>query len=145
MQNQGLMKLRRQAISFLLQLKLARRIAHLFLMLHNVSYKYATLFSIYAEPDKLHPKHRLMRYHEWFVQKLQPDWNVLDVGCGNGALAYDLKYNAASIMGIDINEKNIQRAQEQLAKEGVTYNRGDVTQHSFDRPIDAFVLSNVLE
>lgn len=124
---------------------LARRIVKTALHLHNWSYRLAGRYSQCLEPDGLHPKHRLMKYHEWFMARLQPDWQVLDIGCGNGALAYDLKECCAAVVGIDINPKNVELAQSRFAREGISYFCGDATKWEFTEKFDAIVLSNVLE
>ena len=72
---------------------------------HNISYQLSGILSAQIEPDKLHPKHRLMKYHDWFSSRLESDWNVLDIGCGNGALAFDMKASCRSVLGIDIEKK----------------------------------------
>lgn len=115
------------------------------LKLHNLSYRIVGRFSQKLESDSLHPKHRLMRYHDWFVSKLKSEWHVLDIGCGNGALAYDLIDACSSVLAIDINEKNIDRAQREHSRRGITYICGDATVFSFPVNYDAIVISNVLE
>ncbi|MFZ5759338.1 MAG: class I SAM-dependent methyltransferase [Thermodesulfobacteriota bacterium] len=112
---------------------------------HNFSYRVAGRFSPVLEPDGVHPKHRLMRYHDWFTERLMPAWHVLDVGCGNGALAVDLKAVCCSVVAIDINPANIAKAQKKFAGEGISYLCGDATTYRFERGFDAIVLSNVLE
>ncbi len=124
---------------------LARRIVKMALHLHNWSYHLAGRYSQCLEPDGLHPKHRLMRYHEWFKERVKPHWQVLDIGCGNGALACDLKECCAAVVGIDINPRNIEIAKSQFSREGITYLCGDATRWEFTEKFDAFVLSNVLE
>jgi hypothetical protein len=32
----------------------------------------------------IHPKHRLMKYHDFFVNRVQREERVLDIGCGIG-------------------------------------------------------------
>ena len=112
---------------------------------HNLTYRVAGMFSQCLEADGLHPKHRLIKYHDWFMQHLRQDWHVLDVGCGNGALTYDLKDRCASVFAIDMNLENIDRAKLQFSKEGIVYVHGDATQYPFEQKFDALVLSNVLE
>src|SRR3954453_14949151 len=52
----------------------------------------------------VHAKHRIMRYHDFFVERVREGGRVLDVGCGKGELAYDLAERArASVTGIDRN------------------------------------------
>ena len=114
-------------------------------ILHNKSYQLCGILSPAHEPDGLHPKHRLMKYHEWFVKRLQKNWKVLDIGCGNGALAYDLRSRCAFVLGIDINPDNIRIARTQFAREGINYVCGDAKQINFQEKFDAIVLSNLLE
>lgn len=131
--------------NFLSRPFLARRIVKTALHLHNWSYRLAGQYSQFLEPDRLHPKHRLMRYHEWFTARVKPHWQVLDIGCGNGALAYDLKGCCAVVVGIDMNLSNLEIAQSRFSRKGITYLYGDATQWEFAEKFDAIVLSNVLE
>lgn len=124
---------------------LTKSIIKVVLKTHNRSYHLAGKLSPYLESNGLHPKHRLIKYHDWFARQLNKDWNVLDVGCGNGALTYALKANCASIIGIDINSNNIEKACSQFSREGITYVCGDAVAHQFPKKFDAIILSNVLE
>lgn len=96
--------------------------------------------------EGLHPKHRLMRYHDFFVDRLHRDETVLDIGCGLGALAFDLADKAgAKVTAIDMNEKSIRRAREKFAHPNVEYIAGDALKDLPDRRFDVVVMSNVLE
>ncbi|OQX53418.1 MAG: hypothetical protein B5M53_06965 [Candidatus Cloacimonas sp. 4484_209] len=86
---------------------ITRRLVKWLLILHNNSYHLCSMLSTALEPDGLHPKHRLMKYHDWFLSHIDREWTVLDVGCGNGALTYDLAGKAKRVIGIDINSNNI--------------------------------------
>lgn len=66
--------------------KIYRTLVKFALRLHNFSYKLSTKFAIKSEGG-LHPKHRLMDYHRFFVDAVQPNDMVCDIGCGNGALS----------------------------------------------------------
>ena len=83
-----------------------RILAKFALRLHNLSYKLSSQFSVKAE-NGLHPKHRLMNYHHFFVDNINERDKVLDIGCGNGALTLDLAKKAKTVVGIDLNEDNI--------------------------------------
>lgn len=72
------------------RLFLAGRLVKLLLKLHNFSYKGIGFLSQYLEADCIHPKHRIMGYHEWFIKHINSNWFVLDIGCGNGALTFDI-------------------------------------------------------
>lgn len=115
------------------------------LKIHNFSYQIAGLLSPEMETNGLHPKHRLLKYHHWFSERLQQNWDVLDIGCGNGALAYDIKTSCRSVTGIDINSDNIDKANKSFSRKGVTYICGDALRYEFRTNFHAIILSNVLE
>ena len=93
----------------------------------------------------IHPKHRLMNYHQFFVDNVDPPDDVLDIGCGNGFLTYDIAKKARSVTAMDLNEKNIEFAKRNFNKENIEYICGDVTKFDFKGRWDVITLSNVLE
>jgi 2-polyprenyl-3-methyl-5-hydroxy-6-metoxy-1,4-benzoquinol methylase len=94
----------------------------------------------------VHPKHRLTRYHDFFVQRVGHGERVLDVGCGKGELAHDLaELGGASVVGIDILPEKIAFARERFAHPRVEYVEADVYEFESGERFDAVVLSNVLE
>lgn len=113
------------------------------LRLHNWSYRWSGLLSRSVEPDRLHPKHRIMNYHDWFVREIEPHWAVLDIGCGAGALAADVVKKCPNYVGIDISESNLQEARRRAP--GLKFISGDATEYPFENRFDAILLSNVLE
>lgn len=114
------------------------------LKIHTLSYNYISFFSIAAE-DGLHPKHRLMNYHKFFVDNINKGDVVLDIGCGNGALTYDVAKKAEHVYGIDINVENIEHAQKSYNANNITYIIGDAINYEFNKKVDVIILSNVLE
>ena len=114
------------------------------LKLHNFSYKLSSRFAIKAEGG-LHPKHRLMDYHKFFVDNIKQNNIVLDIGCGNGALTYDIAKKAKEVVGIDLNKNNIAIAEEKYSAPNTEYLVGDVTTDLPNKKYDAIILSNVLE
>ena len=95
--------------------------------------------------DGVHPKHRLLNYHQFFCGRISADESVLDIGCGYGALANSIGKTGASVTGIDYNEKSLAKARETFSHPNVTFLFGDVLQTDFDDPFDVVVMSNVLE
>lgn len=94
----------------------------------------------------IHTKHRHMCYHDFFINRIQAKARVLDIGCGIGAVAYDVADKAgAEVVGIDLNAENIAKAQQQYAHPGVTYQVGDVLKDLPPGAFDVIILSNVLE
>jgi len=116
----------------------------LVLRLHNIFYKLASKFAVYSEKG-LHPKHRLMNYHQFFVDNIKEGDVVLDIGCGNGALAYDLSRKAKRVVAIDMIPANVKIAKDRYGASNVEYIIGDATKYKFLEKFDCIVLSNVLE
>lgn len=116
----------------------------IFIWLHNFSY---TLLSslVVRTNDGVHPKHRIMRYHEFFTNQITSTDTVLDIGCGYGAVAHDLSKKAGRVIGIDFSTPNIEKARRRFKNENLEYIIGDATTYKFDTVFDAVVLSNVLE
>jgi len=112
------------------------------LKFHNLFYGLAGLISQKLEPDKLHPKHRILDYHKWFIDNIRPEWSVLDMGCGNGALTAAISRHCRKALGVDISKKNISQAEKRSNAEFIC---ADVREFPFDKSFDAIILSNVLE
>jgi SAM-dependent methyltransferase len=94
----------------------------------------------------IHTKHRHTRYHEFFTSRIHEGEQVLDVGCGNGALSKDIAESAtATVLAVDLQKKNIETAREHYAHPRVTYLQGDALQELPRHKFDVVVLSNVLE
>ncbi len=109
---------------------------------HNLFYGLAGYLAQHLEATGLHPKHRLLDYHRWFMDNIESGWSVLDVGCGNGALTRDLAKRCKKVVGIDISPVNIAKAKEISQADFIC---ADATAHKFNGKFDCVVLSNVLE
>ena len=97
----------------------------------------------------IHPKHSLMKYHDFFISRIKDGSKVLDVGCGIGMVSMNVakKLTKSSIIGIDINKKNIMQANELLNKsnlKNVKFIYGDINDQK-DINAEYVILSNVLE
>jgi SAM-dependent methyltransferase len=99
-----------------------------------------------AYDDGVHAKHRLTRYHDFFVERVRAGERVLDVGCGKGELAYDIAERAgATVVAVDASPWMLEFARERFAHPRVTYVHADGIDYAPDEPVDVAVLSNVLE
>ena len=93
----------------------------------------------------IHPKHRLMDYHRFFIERLKRSDRVLDVGCGYGAVSFSMAQAGALVTGVDIDEKNIPMARERYKHINLDFVHGDVTRDLPNGVFDVIVMSNVLE
>ncbi len=94
-----------------------------------------------------HPKHRLTRYHWFFIDRIKDGERVLDVGCGYGAVARSIALERphCRVTGIDMDESRLAQAQTSRNPPNLDFVLGDATS---DGPLgswDVIVLSNVLE
>lgn len=85
------------------------------------------------------------------IDLIEPDKDVIDVGCGTGRFSYLAKEKCRSILGIDLSLRNIQRAQYTLSKNPssrITFMHksiGEVTGRHFDYAVLTFVIHEVDE
>jgi len=94
----------------------------------------------------VHAKHRLMQYHDFFVDRVKPDERVLDIGCGYGAVAYSVASRAhAMVTGMDLNADNIAKAGRLFQHPNLTFMQGDVLKDLPENSVDVVMLSNILE
>ena len=116
----------------------------IFCWINNFSYKILSFLAI-RENDGIHPKHKILNYHQFFLDNISANDIVLDIGCGNGLVDIDLANKAKQIIGIDINKLNIEKAQKNCNKPNIKYICADATAYDFKEKIDSIILSNVLE
>jgi ubiquinone/menaquinone biosynthesis C-methylase UbiE len=94
----------------------------------------------------VHAKHRIMRYHDFFVDRVNEGESVLDVGCGKAELAHDLVERAGvTVTGIDVNRAALDFAREHFASSRLQLVESDARTWEPGRSFDVIVLSNVLE
>lgn len=70
----------------------------------------------------------------------------MDIGCGNGALAYDIAVKAgACVLGIDLDAEKISAAQARFQHVRLEFRVGNALLDLPDDSFDVAVLSNILE
>jgi len=113
---------------------------------HNKLYHLAGFFAI-ALNDGQHPKHRILRYKEWFVDRINHDWVVVDVGSNTGSMAALIAAKAKHVYGIEIIPELCDIAREKYHEENLDFITADATTFDYSNclPIDCITLSNVLE
>jgi len=98
-----------------------------------------------AHDGGIHTKHRHMKYHDFFTGRINKDDRVMDIGCGIGAVAYDVSKVAAQVVGMDFNADSIRTARERYQNPNLTFRVGDALKPLPDERFSVVILSNVLE
>jgi SAM-dependent methyltransferase len=115
------------------------------LQLYDDAYHGVDLGAI-AYDEGVHAKHRLTRYHDFFVERIHEGERVLDVGCGKGELAYDIaERSRAQVVAVDASPWMLEFARQRFAHPNVTFVQADAVGYTPDEPVDVAILSNVLE
>jgi len=94
-----------------------------------------------------HPKHRLTRYHDFFIERIADGARVLDVGCGYGAVARSIARSrpSATVLGVELDEGRLAAAKAAANPPNLSFARADATVALPPGPWNVVVLSNVLE
>lgn len=117
-----------------------------FLFRHEASLVHVLTRNAMKYDKGVHPKHRLTRYHDFFVKRIGPNERVLDIGGGYGVLAKDIaERSGARVTVIDLDAKNIETAREKFSHERVEHHVGDALTELPQGDFESIVLSNVLE
>ena len=100
----------------------------------------------YGTGRQIHPKHRLISYHMFFISKINQHENILDLGCGYGAVAFSIAQAIQGmVLGIDINPDYIAKAKAQFSLKNRQFEVGDGCHLAAMKGFETIVLSNVLE
>lgn len=137
-------------IKFFLKLVLSKKSSIILIRVLNfINKKIYSLITNLAENiegENKHPKHRIMKYREWFASYLNNDMNVLDVGSNNGHMAYFLSNYSKNIYGIELSSSMVDVANKIHKKENIEYICADATTYDYEnKKIDCVTMSNVLE
>lgn len=99
-----------------------------------------------AYGNGLHTKHRHTRYHDFFTGRIHAGERVLDIGCGNGAVAHEVAVkSAARVVAFDLEPLNIEKAMRDFPHQNISYHVGDALHEIPESGFDVVILSNVLE
>jgi 2-polyprenyl-3-methyl-5-hydroxy-6-metoxy-1,4-benzoquinol methylase len=136
--------------SLILRVLMNKRIAPIALRwvmkLHNALYDLSGSLAVIVNGGK-HPKHRLLRYQEWFRDHIEPSWVVIDVGSNTGDMTALLADKARHVYGIEIVPDLAELARRNHVATNLEFLTGDATAFDYSscQPIDCVTLSNVLE
>ena len=97
--------------------------------------------------DGVHPKHELTKYHDFFIENIKNGDNILDIGCGYGAVSKSIAHskNKSQIIGIDYDDQKLDQAMENNNYKNLKFMNLDATKTIPDGNWEVIILSNVLE
>jgi len=95
----------------------------------------------------VHPKHRLMRYHDFFVERTPPDARVLDIGCGYGAVSRSIatRVKGSTVVGVEMDRARLAQARAGEVPANLSFVEADARRNLPAGRWRVVVLSNVLE
>ncbi len=114
------------------------------LITDNLTYRLISQMAVKYNHNE-HPKHRIMHYHQFFLNNIPQGSKILDLGCGNGALTRDLAQKAKYILAIDQNRKSIIWAKKNYNAPNIEYREKNIINFTNHQKFDVIILSNVLE
>ncbi len=113
------------------------------------NYSYVLIKKFLIAPGGIHPKHKIMNYKNFFVNNVEKDETVLDVGCFYGEISFPVAKKAKNVVGIEINEEKTKKAESKNDLDNLKFICGDATKYDFSKlgigKFDKIILSNVLE
>ena len=100
-----------------------------------------------ASGKGIHPKHRLTRYHDFFIERTSDADSVLDVGCGYGAVARSVAraHPGAKVVGVDYDKGRLAQARNSDNPANLSFVESDATKSVPEGVWTVVILSNVLE
>ena len=117
------------------------------LLLHTYLYKIITLLAIRYE-NGIHPKHGILKYKEWFLNLINKDDIVLDIGSNTGNMPILFSSKCKKVYGIEIEKSHHEIASERSKDiKNIELFNYDATKFNYDNidKISIVTLSNVLE
>ena len=122
-----------------------RRAVRELLVTYEDVYREVDLAAI-AYEGGVHPKHRLTRYHDFFVERVRRAERIADLGCGSGLLAASIAGRAGGqVAAMDWSESSLEKARRVAGADNPSFTLGNITTDRLPGRFDAVVLSNVLE
>jgi 2-polyprenyl-3-methyl-5-hydroxy-6-metoxy-1,4-benzoquinol methylase len=73
------------------------------------------------------------------------DLSIIEVGCGNGNISYQLARNGFKVRGVDISAESISRAKNRYQAEALSYEVVNAEKLANEECYDVVVMSEVLE
>ena len=136
------MKLLIKIIKFFISTRFSLK---LLLRIDNVLYKLITISAI-ENNQGVHPKQKIINYEKWFIDQINENSVVLDIGSNLGQMAKKMSSKCKLVYGIEINKESINFSKK-LETQNLKFIHGDATTFDYKKleKVDYVTLSNVLE
>jgi len=94
-----------------------------------------------------HPKHHLINYKNYFIDRIDDGDTVLDVGCSYGTVSRAIAntFHNSKVIGIDNNQDHINKALSFINPPNLEFIFADATKLSLTAQVDVVIISNILE
>lgn len=105
------------------------------------------LLGSFLEENNDHPKHRIMKYQNWFLSNIQSTDTVVDIGSHTGKMAFMMSNKARKVYGIEFISTRCEEAKKCYDKNNLSFICADATTFDYATidKISVVTLSNVLE
>ena len=126
--------------------KIVRLALSISLKLHSFFYKLSSYLAIKYEGR--HPKHRIIKYADWFDNKIDGSAVIIDVGSNKGQMTQILaKPKHRLVYGIEIEPDYHADAMRSNTMPNLHFILADATEYDYTKieRVDVITLSNVLE
>lgn len=77
--------------------------------------------------EDLHPKNIYAYHHDFFIENVDNDDIVLDLGCGTGLILSKVIEKCKKGIGIDYNDVNLEYAKSHCKRDNTEFYKGDIT------------------
>ncbi len=97
--------------------------------------------------EGIHSKHEHLNYSAFFSARINPGERALDIGCGNGHMAFRIASERPEIeiTGLELDRQNFEFARSHHRLPNLSFVQGDALQSFPPGPFEVVLLSAVLE
>lgn len=126
--------------------RIAPIVLNVMMRLHGYIYDLCGVLAVCVNSG-IHPKHRILRYKEWFLDHLNSNDVVLDIGSNTGSMLLLMAEKCTYVYGVEVDPELAKKAKKLCQKDNVEILIGDATifDYACCKPITCVTLSNVLE
>lgn len=125
----------------------AKLILRNILRIHTLSYRLSGIYSSIIN-DGSHPKHKIIDYFTWYLDNINTNDIIVDIGCNKGYMANIMSQKAKQVYGIEILNEFVEHANKNYKSDNLIFYCADATKFDYKDLTHiptVFTLSNVLE